>query len=230
MLLALVLLTPWSASGNPVSDGVIAPSEAVAQTGRTYGEWSAAWWQYALSLPNASNPLFDQTGAGCQVGQHGPVFFLVGVINVSGTALRSECSVPAGKTLFFPILNNECSTVEMPPFFGKDRPSLAACNHFFMDNAKDLAAEIDGVAVRQLEQFNVCPKRDLLCGQVPIISFTLPANNVLFVPAGSGLSLGSGYYLLVAPLTAGSHTIHFHGTVPNANFTLDITYDPLVVK
>jgi hypothetical protein len=230
ILLALVVLTPWSASANAASDGIIAPARAVEQTGHTYGEWSAAWWQYVFSLPSASNPLFDQTGADCQVGQHGPVFYLVGVINVSETAHRSECTVPAGKTLFFPILNNECSTVEPPPFFGSDRPSLAACNHFFMDNARDLAVEIDGVAVHQLEQYNVCPKADLLCEQVPIISFNLPSNNVLGVPAGSGLSLGSGYYLLVAPLQAGSHSIHFHGTVPNANFTLDITYDPLVVK
>jgi hypothetical protein len=227
----LMITGPTSLAASGADVGVISPTTPVSQTyGHTYGEWSAAWWQYVLSLPAASNPLFDQTGARCAVAQTGPVFFLVGVINVSGTAVRDQCSVPAGKPLFFPILNNECSSVESAPFFGTNRQELAACNHFFMDNAKGLAAEIDGTAVHNLEQFNVCPKADVLCSGVPIISVSLSAKNVLGVPASSGISLGSGYYLLLAPLAPGSHTVHVHGSVPNANFTLDITYNPLVVK
>ena len=93
--------------------------------GLSYGEWGAAWWQYVFKIPvhdpsNPSqflNPLFDQTGANCGVGQSGPVFFLVGVINTTGTATRS-CTVPANKMLFFPILNYEadnfCPTLTPP--------------------------------------------------------------------------------------------------------------------
>src|SRR5437867_3706794 len=40
--------------GNP---GVYPPTSPVF--GRTYAEWSAAWWQWALSLPVDQHPLFD---------------------------------------------------------------------------------------------------------------------------------------------------------------------------
>src|SRR5262249_9630524 len=79
--------------------------------GRTYGEWSATWWQWAFSIQTPDNPLLDETGAKCGVGQSGPVFFLAGVINVSGSAERT-CSVPSGRALFFPILNFEDNPVE----------------------------------------------------------------------------------------------------------------------
>ncbi|MCK7502716.1 MAG: hypothetical protein MZV70_00525 [Desulfobacterales bacterium] len=77
----------------------------------TYGEWSAKWWQWAYSLPVDQNPFFDENGS-CTNGANGPVgpvWFLTGVINVSGTAVRN-CTVPAGKALFFPIINAEDAT------------------------------------------------------------------------------------------------------------------------
>src|ERR687886_311711 len=46
--------------------GVIPTSERCAN--RTYAEWSAAFWQYALGQPTTSSPLADPTGANCQVG------------------------------------------------------------------------------------------------------------------------------------------------------------------
>src|SRR5437762_7672685 len=65
--------------------------------GKKYKEWSTEWWQFAYSIPVSENPLLDETGEKCVVGQHGAVWFLVGVFNTSGTAVRNECSVPAGK-------------------------------------------------------------------------------------------------------------------------------------
>ena len=44
--------------------------------GKTYGEWTAAWWQWALSIPAERNPFFplDPTGEFCGEGQSGPVW------------------------------------------------------------------------------------------------------------------------------------------------------------
>src|SRR5262249_59099704 len=69
--------------------------------GKTYGAWSAAWWQYVLAQPTGSNPLLDSTGAMCATNQSGPVFFLVGASG-PGTENRNNCVVPTGKALFFP--------------------------------------------------------------------------------------------------------------------------------
>src|SRR6185437_3171085 len=71
--------------------------------GKSYNQLAVAWWQYVLGQPAATNPLQDTTGAHCATGQTGPVFFLAGTSG-SGTVTR-QCTVPAGKQLFFPLLN-----------------------------------------------------------------------------------------------------------------------------
>ena len=56
--------------------GILSPTEK--HHGKTYGEWGDAWWQFVVSIPTPNNPLIDPTGADCDVGQSGPVWFLVG--------------------------------------------------------------------------------------------------------------------------------------------------------
>jgi hypothetical protein len=185
--------------------------------GMTYGEWSAKWWQWAFSLPIDQNPFFDEGGA-CAHGANGqpepgPVWFLTGVINVSGTAVRN-CVVPMGKALFFPLINVECSTLEADPFHGNNEAELRACASRF--HFGDVFAEIDGMAVENLARY---------LKQSPIFTFTVPPNNVLGVTAGTGQSVSDGYYLMLAPLSVGKHVIHFGGTFTDFAFTLDITYN-----
>ena len=71
---------PMAFAKNLNNPGVLPPQSH--SHGKTYGEWSAEWWQWALSLPADSNPFFDETGcANGANGQHGSVWFLTGVIN-----------------------------------------------------------------------------------------------------------------------------------------------------
>ena len=66
VLAAVLVLTvaPTTSSAQTSSFTVISPDTAEEQTGMTYGEWSAAWWQYVLSksVKDPNNPLLDQTG------------------------------------------------------------------------------------------------------------------------------------------------------------------------
>ena len=76
--------------------------------GNTYGEWAAKWWQWALGTPARINPLFDATGEFCDAGQKGPVWFLASTLGYSGGEygpVERDCTVPFGKSLFFPIIN-----------------------------------------------------------------------------------------------------------------------------
>jgi hypothetical protein len=217
------LLAVVSASAPPVhaanpNPGVIPPN--ATPYGMTYGEWSARWWQWALSLPVDENPFFDEDGdcTNGANGQLGPVWFLTGVLNESGTAER-DCTVPVGKALFFPLINVECSTVEEEPFFGADEDALRACATGF--NFSDVYATIDGRPVRNLEAFHVVS---------PLFSFTLPDENVLGLEGGTtGESVSYGYYLMVPPLSAGAHKIEFGGTYADFEFSLAITYNLTVV-
>ena len=75
LILAIVLLSAASSFANNALQSQVVPPNAIV-AGRSYGDWSAAWWQWALSNPVASNPLFDH--GTCGQGQSGAVFFLGG--------------------------------------------------------------------------------------------------------------------------------------------------------
>jgi hypothetical protein len=64
-----------------IAGAAIAPSNALGQAkpqvlGKTIGEWSAKWWQWAFAIPASTNPML---GGDCEQGQQGPVWFLAGV-------------------------------------------------------------------------------------------------------------------------------------------------------
>src|SRR5512139_231466 len=71
--------------------------------GMGYAELTAGWLEWLLAIPNATSPLFDTDGSDAAVGQSGNVWFLVG--NASGGDTERTVTVPAGKALFFPIVN-----------------------------------------------------------------------------------------------------------------------------
>ena len=170
--------------------------------GHTYTEWSELWWQWYIPQTSSSNALTD-----CSLGQSGKVWFL--------EAFGSSCSVPSGKALFFPIVNAECSNLESPPFFGETPAARSACAKALIDDTVNVAAEIDGVPIQNLMAYRV---------QSPDFDFTAPPDNLNGIPPGSGQSTADGYYVLLAPLAAGTHTIHFTGTFAEFGFTIDTTY------
>src|SRR5262245_23872896 len=98
-LTVAVLAPPVSAEAANENPGVLPVNSSA--NGRSYGEWSAAWWQWALSIPTTVSPLLDASGVDCAQGQTGHVWFLAGVLNVSGQAERS-CTIPSGMALFLP--------------------------------------------------------------------------------------------------------------------------------
>lgn len=189
--------------------------------GRTYGEWSAAWYQWALSIPAPTNPILDTTGQYAGVGQHGHVWFLAGTF---GTTVTRTATVPTGTMLFFPVLNvwwdNQTC---VNPDTNYTIAQLRALNREAINGRANLAAEIDGVSVQNLDsRYRV---------ESPVFSFRLPANDV--VGCGDGPEtvspvVADGWHLMLAPLSQGRHTIHFHAEVasgPFAGFKVDVTYN-----
>src|SRR5215813_3629774 len=170
--------------------------------GNTYGEWSARWWQWLLSIPDATNPNLDTTGANCTLQQSGPVFFLAGAF---GGSFVRKCIVPAEKALFFPISN----VLAGAAVFDCDPTDPGVtCNLAVLRSAAatgqdpaTLKAVIDGKPVKDLNQQRV---------QSPVLTITYPDESVTGVPAGTyAPNVSDGFWLLLAPLSAGTHTINF---------------------
>jgi hypothetical protein len=230
-------------TGITADAGSLVLSPDSAPFGKTYAQWAAAWWQWDLAIPahsppfstHVNHPLVDPTGAQCGVGQSGPVWFLGGADFQNGQStgapiVRNSCTVPTSKALFFPLLNIECSTLE---------GSKNGCADTLADNqtltkqvidmAANVSADVDGAAVPVTLNSNYREH------SAPF-SFTLPQDDVLsFIGEGpfhQGIyspAVDAGYYVMLAPLPAGQHKVHFHGEVPAFSYVLDVTYN-LTVK
>jgi hypothetical protein len=215
------LAVPAAAASSPSRAPHVVPP-----FGKVYDRLSVAWWQYVLAQPAASNPLLDETGAGCGVGQSGPVFFLVGASG-TGQVTRDRCTVRAGRLLFFPLVN---AFDVHTPGDGLDTPELVwndlqVTLAFRVDT---LHASVDGVRVRNLNP-STSPYRACagpVAGCARPFSLTLPAGNLFGIPAGIyAPAVADGFYLLLPPLRPGVHTITFGGTGNLGGlFSQDITY------
>jgi hypothetical protein len=213
----LSALSASAGQGNQGNPGVIPPQ--AKSHGQTYGEWSAAWWQWVLSIPADHNPALDPTGTDAARGQSGPVWFLAGVFGTPGTAERT-ITIPPGKALFFPVIN--FVWISTGPTDPQTAEGIRAIVEPAANAATDLACEVDGVPVKNLAAYRT---------ESPLFNVTLPAGNIFGVgPATYGPSMDQGYYLMLAPLGLGKHTIHFKGSMPAtidaywAPFAVDVTY------
>ena len=182
-----------------------------------YSAYQAKWWQWATSLPADHNPLLDTADG--TAGQAGPVWYLGGVFG-TGPANRT-LTVPAGKALFFPVINLAYFLTDPTDTEEGSRDLI----NTIMDHVVSSFVEIDGRPVAHLERFRT---ESRLFNIGP-----LPANNILGVDVGAVIpTVDDGIYLLLLPLSPGEHTIRFGGRVfmPEEvlgfeyEFTQDVTY------
>jgi hypothetical protein len=168
---ALVAAVPADAGTNATS-----PSATP-----TVGELSAAWWQWALSIPAGANPLGDGTGELCGVGQHGDVWFLAGTLD--GSPANRSCRVPAGTKILFPAINAECSVVEDASL--QSRAALRSCAKGFMDLVTEATASVASARLRSSAPGRHCSAsrfRPAMCSA----SRTRPQIRAVRSPTASG--------------------------------------------
>jgi hypothetical protein len=197
----------------PLSAPASAQVIEVQTFGATHGEWSARWWQWLLSIPTSINPNLDTTGANCAQGQEDDVWFHAGAFG--GTVTRT-CTIPAGKPIFFPLIN----TVSFKPFGHETLLDLRRLAADFIDTVTVLEATIDGTDVQNLFSFRV---------RSPSFTVIVPPRGLVprgqtSVPANTDPIVSDGYWLLLSPLPAGPHVIHFH-TETSGGFEVDVTYN-----
>ena len=183
--------------------------------GRTYAEWTARWWQWVLSIAKTENPLFDENGKNCAINQNGPVWFLAGTLK--GPAERS-CAIPADKAILFPVINFEASIAEGD---GTKDEELAARAKFEMDQITNIRAMISGTNVNELKQYRI---------QSPPFNVTLPADNVLGLPAQTTKMISEGYWLFLNPLEPGNYDLHSFGSCLAGRIKIGVSYHFTIEK
>jgi len=209
----LVALAGAAGGGDAANPRVMPPDSTPFDL--SYPEWHIAWWNWALSMPAATNPLLNADDPGDQdtsvlpvwigpydasAGQSGQAWFLAET-HQNGWVVERDAAVPAGTRLCFPLQN--FMLFGWPPV-----PEAEAWMRFYLGLVLDTAVvvcEIDGVPVRNLERYR---------HQSPAVPMVLPEENLPGRPAGEyGMMVDDGYYLILAPLSVGTHTIHWTGSM-----------------
>ena len=166
------------------------------------------WWQWAASFSGSESPISDRSGRLCGAGQEGPVWFLAGVFG--SEPVQRTCHVPAGKSLFFPVINY----IVMPNGASAGCSDNVRTAREMTDSPIRLFAQIDGQPVPSLEQHRVASPGCFNPGE------RAPGHPML------AASASDGYWLALAPLAPGRHQLHFGGVLPT--LAQDVTYTLIV--
>jgi hypothetical protein len=151
----------------------------------------------------------DTTGEFCHEGQSGKVFFLAGTFGDTGVV--RECSIAAGTSLFFPIVN----VVAWAPEDGADEDAVRAVANSLADTFDILEVEVDGVSLGGLGGYRA---------ESPAFTLPAPADSVLGLDGPREPSVADGYWVMLAPLKKGEHTVVIHGGSTTFGFEVEVTY------
>jgi hypothetical protein len=161
------------------------------------------------------------------IGQHGRVWFLAGTSD--GTPSNRTCHVPRKVKFLVPAIN--LNVYNSPNVCGQDGNaytvrSMRDLLDPYMDEVTNVSMTIDGMDVRSVPRVKSDPFRIAF----PENSFAnaVWCSGLGGQPAGVfGPSVDDGYYALIGPLKAGTHTLHSHAESP-AFGVQDNTYTLIV--
>jgi hypothetical protein len=183
--------------------------------GLSYGMWTVEWWRWAMSIPKSKNPLIDNSGKYADINQPDKVWFLAGRFGSEDQGFpHRKCTIPAGKSILFPVINCEANSVEYPEL--KTEQDLL--DHVSKDLNSIVRKECFANGHR------ILPQR---VRSDPII-FLLSVNEEL-----DGLDRGchdipstaDGYWVFLRPPAPGTYNIEFVGTCENGRLSSGASYE-----
>ncbi len=200
--LALVISPLTATAGDPITRGFM-PANARVH-GHSLVDLASAFTLWAFGTSAEVNPI---VGGRCERSPIDPnVWFLP--VSLGGESV-STCQVPPGAFLVVTPGFIECSTIEPEPFFGSDAIALAGCVDDWFDLLNRADVILDGRPVENLDEYALTTR--------PVM---LPSNNL--ISTESGLSLSKGYFLLMSPLSRGTHTLRLYDEFETLGFQAGI--------
>ena len=175
--------------------GLLSPDETLL--GRTLADWSAIWWQWAYSFKQERHPLVDGTGGLAHLGALEELWFLGG--SFARTPVTRKVTIPVGKPIFFPIINE---LYEVPPHMPCPGAVKNLADEF---KAWDVYLTINGVALPKVSDYLVATPT----------CFDLYADT-------ESRAVSRGYWIALTDLPVGEYTLAFGGK--SGFFKQDVTY------
>ena len=190
--------------------------------GKTYGYWAAAWWKWDFTSDCASNPILDPDGSFQNQNQSGNVYFLAG--SIGGTATRNV-TIPAGKGIFFPLVNTlndyPCPDTSFHPSQGQSlKDFLTAGTDAIISQVDSLSMTIDGNTLSNPFDFRATSPPFNFTGNTDLVNCLDPC-----ITGNQQRGVGDGYWIMLRPLSAGTHVLHFTSGISAYGFSIDLTYN-----
>ncbi len=206
-VLACILLAAIAgpaAAAKPAGGGFL-PANA-RPLGHSLVDIGTAWNHWAFATPADTNPLL---AVRCE---QSPIDASIWFLPVSlGGEFETACVVPRGAFLVLTAGGGECSTIEPEPWHGDNEADLRECVDEGFDLLTYVEVTLNGTTTTDLDSYVVTTNLD-----------TLPPDNLL--GSDAGLTMDKGYYLVVRPLSPGTHTLRAYDEFESLGFQAGITY------
>jgi hypothetical protein len=187
--------------------------------GKTYGAWTANWWQWIYSLPSEFNPLLDLTGEHWKRGQpSSDVWFLVGIFGeVQKSFPLRKIEMESGRSILFPVLNCEANKLEFPEMTHDDL-------------VKHVVDDVNTVVKKDCTVNGKRISPALIASDPKVFSLSIDKNNALGVK-NTGLTDAAayGYWIFLKPLPKGKYNISFEGSCEFGRLNSGAVYEVNVV-
>jgi hypothetical protein len=192
--------------------------ELFQRDARPYGKSMATWaelasqWVYAQPLEQS--PLFDPTGANCDVDQQGPVWYVARIAGPPVFSGTRTCTIPHQKSILL-YIGAVVDTYPCPvdpnfqPAPGQSLYDfLAADAKFFMDSVDSLSVTLDGQPLDDVFSYRfVSPDLFSITGD-PSLQPVLDG----CITGSPQQAVVDGFFMMFKPLDPGLHTIVVRGT------------------
>jgi hypothetical protein len=190
-------------SGRSSRNPGVVPIQAMI-AGKSYGDWSAAWWQWTMSHPITQ--FDDPTGQFFPLDQSGPVWFLQGGF---GSQERWN-TMPTGTFLVSPLfiyLNDyPCPDPDFHPAPGQSMEDfLTEGARAIIDGITPPSLEVDGVLIKNPTSYRATSKLFTFTGDLSMQAFDG------CVTGSPQVGVSDGYLVILKPLPPGAHTLLFSG-------------------
>jgi len=190
--------------------------------------WGERASQWMWGTPLDHNPLLDQTGADCGVGQQGPVWFIPPIAGPRVFSGSRTCTLPPQRAIFLVVgvdINDyPCPDPSFQPAPGQSLYDfLIETDKLVMDSVNFLAVSLDGQEISD------------------VLSYRFISDDLFYVKGDPSMqavdacitgspqpAIMDGFFLMFKPLGRGEHTIVVRGTNTfgaDKTFTYNLTVE-----
>jgi hypothetical protein len=138
-------------------------------------------------------------------------WFLVGTF---GGFVQRECTLPAGKSIFFPVINIEASLNDTNLTKGDELQKYCK-SHIDDIDSRALEVKINNTPIIGLGKYRV---------STPVFDLNIPNDNVLNSKIGLTKATSDGYWLFFRPLSNKTYRLSFSGSCLSGKIKIGATY------